>query len=94
MRLYEKWGLQMKATTWTTWEKHLPSTNMQTKTRTFSLCLKPWDKILAEEGIDERINSPEQIWRTWEKYLSLENKYAALYPFIYSREETNEAVLV
>jgi hypothetical protein len=84
----------MKATTWTTWEKYLPSTIAQTRTRTFALCLKPWDRILAEEGIDERMNISEQLWRTWEKYLPLVNEDAASNLRIYSREEKQERVFV
>jgi hypothetical protein len=84
----------MKTTTWTTWEKYLPSTIVHTKTRTLALCLKPWDRILAEEGIDERMNSPEQLWRTWEKYLPLANEDVASNLRIYSREEKQESVFV
>ncbi|MGV8089779.1 MAG: hypothetical protein ACP5OM_05860 [Methanothrix sp.] len=32
--------------------------------------MKPWDLILPEEGIDERLNSQEPFWRLQERYLS------------------------
>ncbi|HQJ62439.1 hypothetical protein [Methanothrix soehngenii] len=32
--------------------------------------MKPWDLILPEEGIDERLRSPEPFWRLHEMYLS------------------------
>jgi len=32
--------------------------------------MKPWDLILPEEGIDERLRSPEPFWRLQERYLS------------------------
>jgi hypothetical protein len=84
----------MKATAWTTWERYLPSTNVQTRTRTFALCLKPWDQILAEEGIDERMKSPEQLWRTWDKYLPTEREDVASNMRIYSRKTNQESVFV
>ena len=40
--------------------------------------MKPWDLILPEEGIEEKLKSPEPFWRTWEKYLpgnSVENTF-------------------
>jgi len=39
-------------------------------TNIFRLCMKPWDLILPEEGIDERLNSQEPFWRLQERYLS------------------------
>jgi hypothetical protein len=84
----------MKAKSWTTWEKHLPSSNVQTRTKTSALCLKPWDQILPEEGIEERLACREQLWRTWEKYLPLRSEDATANLLIGSVEERPEKVLV
>ena len=45
----------MKAVGWTTWERDLPSAKVQTRTGAASICLKPWDQILPEEGVAERM---------------------------------------
>lgn len=67
----------MKARNWTTWETYLPSAKVQTRTGAAALCLKPWDQILLEEGIEERMASTEPLWRTWERYLPVEGDASA-----------------
>ena len=84
---------KMKAKSWTTWERYLPSSSVQTMTKTSTLCLKPWDKILPEEGVEERLACREQLWRTWEKYLPLEREIVANL-LIGSAEERPEKVKV
>ena len=84
----------MKARTWTTWEAYLPSAKVQTRTGPAALCLKPWDQILPEEGIEERMGTREQLWRTWEKYLPLEKVDAAMHLKTGPGEEKPEKVLV
>ena len=59
----------MRAIHWNTWERHLPWARVQTRAGTAVLCMKPWDQILPEEGIVERMNIREPFWRPWEKYL-------------------------
>ncbi len=63
----------MKARGWTTWKGSSPNAGAIMKTEMFRLCMKPWDLILPEEGIEERLKSPEPFWRTWERYLSVNN---------------------
>ena len=82
----------MKARNWTTWERYLPSGNAQTRTGTASLCLKPWDQILPEEGVEERMSCTEPLWRTWEKYLILEKADFSAHFLTGSREEQPENV--
>ena len=84
----------MKAKSWTTWEKHLPSSSVRTMTKTSALCLKPWDEILPEEGVEERLACREQLWRTWEKYLPLEREDVAAYLLIGSADERPEKVIL
>lgn len=36
------------------------------------LCLKPWDQILPDEGIEERMAGAKMHWSAWERYLLLE----------------------
>ena len=60
----------MKARGWTTWAGYSPTASATTNTNIFRLCMKPWDLILPEEGIDERLRSPEPFWRLQERYLS------------------------
>jgi hypothetical protein len=67
----------MNARNWTTWEGYLPSANVQTRTGTSRLCLKPWDQILPEEGIEERMAGAEMLWRTWERNLHSEGDAAS-----------------
>lgn len=50
---------------------------MQTRTGTAGLCLKPWDQILAEEGVEERMAGSQMLWRTWERHLHSESDDAA-----------------
>jgi len=47
----------MKAGNWTTWERYLPSAKVETRTGAAKICLKPWDQILPEEGVEERMRS-------------------------------------
>lgn len=61
----------MKAGNWTTWEEYLPSAKVQTRTEAGVVYMKPWDQILPEEGVEERMASREPLWRTWERYLPL-----------------------
>ena len=67
----------MKAIGWTTWERYLPAREAQKRTGTLRLCLKPWDQILPEEGVAERMADAKTLWRTWERYLPLEAAEAA-----------------
>ena len=62
----------MKAVGWTTWQRYLPSTKLQSRTGTAAICLKPWDHILPEEGVQERLASEKMFWRSWERYITLE----------------------
>ncbi len=64
----------MKAVGWTTWQRYLPSTKLQSRTGTAALCLKPWDNILPEEGVQERLAGTKMFWRPWEKYINLEKE--------------------
>lgn len=66
----------MRAKGWSTWAEYPPKASTTIKIEIFKLCMKPWDLILPEEGIEERLKSPEPFWRTWERYLpgnSVEN---------------------
>ncbi|HNX40487.1 MAG TPA: hypothetical protein PKK11_07865 [Methanothrix sp.] len=56
----------MNARYWTAWERYLPNAAAGTRKGTAGLCLKPWDQILPEEGIEERMSMAEPLWRTWE----------------------------
>jgi len=80
----------MKARNWTTWEGYLPSAKVQTRTGTAALCLKPWDQILPEEGVEERMGCKEPVWRTWERYLSLEKADVATHLLSVSVDEESE----
>jgi len=64
----------MKAVGWTTWQRYMPSTKLQSRTGTAALCLKPWDQILPEEGVQEILAGTKMFWSSWEKYLPLENE--------------------
>ena len=68
----------MKAVGWTTWERYLPSIKLPSRTGTAALCLKPWDHILPEEGVQERLIGERMFWRSWEKYLPLEKEETLL----------------
>ena len=68
----------MKAVGWTTWQRSMPSTKLQSRTGTAALCLKPWDHILPEEGVQERLAGERMFWRSWEKYLPLEKEETLL----------------
>jgi hypothetical protein len=39
--------------------------------------MKPWDQILPEEGVAERMADAKTLWRTWERYLPPEAAEAA-----------------
>jgi hypothetical protein len=60
----------MKARNWTTWERYMPASSVGTRTGTAALCMKPWDSVLPEEGVEERMTSREPLWRPWEMYLN------------------------
>jgi len=64
----------MKAVGWTTWQRYMPSTKLQSRTGTAALCLKPWDHILPEEGVQESLAGTKMLWSTWEKDLPLEKE--------------------
>jgi hypothetical protein len=83
----------MNAKTWTTWEKYLPAANVQIRAKAVALCLKPWDQILPEEGIEERMNSRE-FWNTWERYLHLERSDTTADVLIDLRVKRPEKILV
>ncbi|MBN1235287.1 MAG: hypothetical protein JW999_04465 [Methanotrichaceae archaeon] len=68
----------MKARNWTTWERYLPSAKVETRKGAAALCLKPWDQILSEEGVEERMAIKEPLWRPWEKYLPVDEDAMAL----------------
>lgn len=67
----------MKAGNWTTWEEYLPSAKLQTRTSAAMLCFKPWDGILPEDGVEEKMSCTEPFWRAWERYLPAEGDAAA-----------------
>ena len=50
---------------------------VETRTGAAIICLKPWDQILPEEGVEERMRSTEPLWRPWERYLPVEGADAA-----------------
>ena len=68
----------MKAVGWTTWQIYMPSTKLQSRTGTAALCLKPWDHILPEEGVQYRMLSTRMFWSSWEKYIPLEKEETLL----------------
>ncbi len=68
----------MKAVGWTTWQIYMPSTKLQSRTGTAALCLKPWDHILPEEGVQDRMLSTRMFWSSWEKYIPLEKEETLL----------------
>jgi hypothetical protein len=39
--------------------------------------MKPWDQILPEEGVAEKMADAKTLWRTWERYLPSEAAEAA-----------------
>jgi hypothetical protein len=83
----------MKARNWTTWEKYLPAAKVGTRTGAAALCMKPWDQILPEEGVEERMTCKEPLWRPYEMYLPLESANAAAWP-LETGEEMPEKVRV
>ncbi len=84
----------MKAMSWTTWERYMPSAKVQRRTGANTLCLKPWDQILPEEGIEERMRCTEPLWRTWERYLPLERADLPAYLPVGLRAQRPEKVPV
>ena len=62
----------MKAVGWTTWARYMPSTSPQSRTGAATLCLKPWDQILPDEGIEEKMAGAKVHWNAWERCLLLE----------------------
>ncbi len=64
----------MKAVGWTAWQRYTPSIKLQSRTGTAALCLKPWDGILPEEGVQERLTGTKMFWRSWEKFINLEKE--------------------
>jgi hypothetical protein len=81
----------MKARNWTTWERHMPASGVGTRTGTATLCMKPWDSILPEEGVEERMISKEPLWRQWEMYLTHNDADVAVGP-LGGKEEMPEKV--
>jgi len=65
----------------------LPSAKVETRTGAAALCLKPWDQILSEEGVEERMAIKEPLWRSWEKYLPSEEMNAMALPRSEERPE-------
>lgn len=47
----------------------MPASGVGTRTGAAALCMKPWDSILPEEGVEETMTSREPLWRPWEMYL-------------------------
>jgi len=84
----------MKAKGWTTWKGSSPNGGVMTNMEIFKLCMKPWDLILPEEGIDERLKSPEPFWRTWERYLPGNNAKSNLFLSSESGAEISKKVLI
>ena len=84
----------MKAKGWTTWKGSSPNSGAVMKTEIFRLCMKPWDLILPEEGIEERLKSPEPFWRTWERYLPGNSTEDTAFLPSESRAEIPEKVLI
>ena len=56
----------------------MPSAKVETRTGAAALCLKPWDQILSEEGVEERMVIKEPLWRPWERYLQVDADAMAL----------------
>lgn len=84
----------MKAKGWTTWKGSSPNGGAMMKTEIFRLCMKPWDLILPEEGIEERLKSPEPFWRAWERYLPGNSAENIVFLPSESRAEIPEKVLI
>jgi hypothetical protein len=84
----------MKAGNWTTWEEYLPSAKVQTRTEAAVVYMKPWDQILPQEGVEERMASMEPLWRTWERYLPLEKVDTTAHLLSVSGAKRPERVLV
>lgn len=59
----------MKAAYWRAWEKYSPSAKLEIRTGAAIRCLKPNDRILPIEGLEERMYGTEPQWRLWEKHL-------------------------
>ncbi len=60
---------KMKARYWTAWERYMPRATSGAENGTAGLCLQPWDQILPEEGVQERLAMAEPLWRAWETRL-------------------------
>ena len=58
----------------------MPAAKVGTRTGAAALCMKPWDQILPEEGVEERMACKEPLWRPYEMYLGLESANAAACP--------------
>jgi hypothetical protein len=63
----------MRARNWTTWERYMPAAKVGTRTGAAALCMKPWDQILPEEGVEERMTCKEPLWRPYEMCLRSES---------------------
>jgi hypothetical protein len=84
----------MKARNWTTWERYMPAAKVGKRTSTAALCMKPWDQILSEEGVEERMTCKEPLWRPYEMYLYPESANAAAHRPLDAVEEMPEKVRV
>ena len=83
----------MRARNWTTWERYMPAAKVGTRTGAAALCMKPWDQILPEEGVEERMTCKEPLWRPYEIFLRPESTDTAAWP-LDAGEEMPEKVLV
>ncbi|NTV28038.1 MAG: hypothetical protein HGA93_05095 [Methanothrix sp.] len=84
----------MKAGNWNRWEKYLPSAKVETRRGKMALCIKPFDQILPEEGVEERMGCAEPLWRPWERYLQLEKVDSSAHLLSESGSEVSERVKV
>ncbi len=59
----------MRATYWRAWERYSPSAKLEMSSGAAIRCLKPNDRILPWEGVEERMKGTEPLWRPWEKHI-------------------------
>ncbi len=70
----------------------MPAAKVGTKTGAAALCMKPWDQILPEEGVEERMTCNEPLWRPYDM-LRQESTDAVAWPLC-AGEEMPEKVRV
>lgn len=72
----------MKASHWRSWERYLPSAKADKRGGAAPGCLKLGEKIVPEEGIEERMTCKEPLWRPWEKSLPSEVNDSTALPLL------------